>query len=387
MPAAVRLTSKAERRLRSGHLWIYRDEIAGGKPEFHGSIVAVNDKDGGFFGYGFYSHKSKIAVRIVTKSGSVPDRKIYSELVSKARARRTGRIKPESATRLINAEGDFLPGLIADWYAGQIVGQCLIPGVDKLREMFAEILWEEFHPEGLRFRNDASAREVEGLALEKSFWRGKERQEVVIQEGEVKFLVNLAEGHKTGSYLDQADNRIRAEDFASGRCLDAFCFQGGFALHLSQKAEEVVAIDSSPLVLSVLEKNLELNQTKNVKLVRANIFDVLPELATKGERFDLVVLDPPPFARSRKDLASAAKGYSELNRRAISLLKPGGILMTYSCSFHFGLEELLSTVQKACADLGRQARLIEIQKQADDHPVLLGTPETWYLKGLVVEIS
>lgn len=387
MPAPLHLAAKGERRLKSGHLWIYRDELTGAKPELNGAIVAVNDAAGNFFCHGFYSHSSKIAVRILSRTPSVPDRKFFSKALKAAGEKRKGRIGKESAARLVNAESDLLPGLIADWYAGHMVVQCLVPGADVLREMFAEILWEEFHPQSLRFRNDSGAREMEDLPLEKFFWRGQEIPEAAIVEGGIKFLVNLAEGHKTGSYLDQAENRVRADNFASGRCLDAFCFQGGFALHLAKKAEEVMAVDSSAPALSVLEKNLEINRIKNVLPVKANIFDLLPELAKKGESFNAIVLDPPPFAKSRKDLASASKGYYELNRRAISLLNPGGILMTYSCSFHFGLNELLETVAKASADLGRQARLLEVQTQAKDHPILMSMPETWYLKGLVLEID
>jgi len=387
MPAPVRLTAKGLRRLQAGHLWIYRDELTGLKPEHHGAVVAAHDPEGKFFGYGFGSIKSKIAIRILTRSRHLPDRTFFEQAVRRAGERRKGKIQKDAALRLVNAEGDFLPGLVADWYAGQMVVQCLIPGADILREMFAEVLWEEFSPEGLWFRNDAASRELEELPLEKFFWRGKKIPEVVVKEGGIQFLVNLLEGHKTGSYLDQAGNRERAEQFASGRCLDAFCFQGGFALHLAKKAGEVLAIDSSQPALSVLEKNLALNRVKNVSAMRANIFDLLPELAKQGERFNLVVLDPPPFAKSKSDLPSARKGYRELNRRAISLLQPAGILMTYSCSFHFSLAELLDTAQRAAADNQRQARLLEIQTQAHDHPILLAMPESWYLKGLVLEVA
>jgi len=387
MPAPLKLTPKGERRLRHGHLWIYRDEIQGAKPEMHGSIVAVNDSSRKFFAHGFYSHKSKIAVRIITRSAQVPDRSFFREAIRAAGLRRKGKAGKNSGVRLVNAEGDFLPGLIADWYAGRIVVQCLVPGVDVLREMFAELLWDEFQPEGLWFRNDSSMRELEGLSLEKFMWRGKETPEVVIEENGLKFLVSLSEGHKTGWYLDQAENHLRAKAFARGRCLDAFCFQGGFALHLAAGAEEVVAVDSSQPALSVLERNCELNRVKNVLPVRANIFEILPELHKRGEKFELVVLDPPPFAKSRKDLGSAAKGYAELNRRGISLLNPGGILISYSCSFHFALPDLMEVVRKACGDLGRQARLIEFHTQAHDHPILFNTPETWYLKGVVAEVD
>jgi 23S rRNA (cytosine1962-C5)-methyltransferase len=387
MATPLKLTARAMRRLRQGQLWIYRDELTGARPELHGGIVEVKDPEGNFFGFGFFSGESKIAVRLLTRSAQLPDRVFFKEKIRRAGLKRKAKILPHTAVRLVNAESDFIPGLVVDWYAGQVVAQCLIPGVDKLCEMFAEILWEEFNPHGLRFRNDAAGREMEGLPLEKIFWRGKDAPEVVIEEAGVKYLINLTEGHKTGSYLDQAENHVRASEYASGRCLDAFCFQGGFALHLAKKADEVVAVDSSEPALSVLEKNLGLNRITNVMRIRENIFDILPEMARQGDKFKLIVLDPPPFAKSKKDLASATKGYYELNRRAISLLEPEGVLITYSCSFNFSLSELLETVQRAAAEQGRQARLLEIHTQAKDHPVLLSMPETFYLKGLVLEVD
>jgi len=387
MATPLKLTAKAMRRLRNGQLWIFRDELTGARPELHGGIVEVKDPEGKFFGFGFFSSESKIAVRILTRAGQLPDRVFFKEKIRRAGLKRKAKILPHSAARLVNAESDLIPGLVVDWYAGQVVAQCLVPGADKLCEMFAEILWEEFNPLGLSFRNDAAGREMEGLPLEKLFWRGKETPEVVIEEAGVKYIVNLFEGHKTGCYLDQAQNRVRASEFASGRCLDAFCFQGGFALHLAKKAEEVVAVDSSEAALSVLGRNLELNRITNVMQIRDNIFDILPEMAKQGDKFKLIVLDPPPFAKSKKDLASAAKGYYELNRRAISLLEPEGVLITYSCSFNFSLSELLETAQKAAADQGRQARLLEIHTQSKDHPILMSMPETFYLKGLVLEVD
>ena len=387
MPAPVHLTAQAERRLKAGHLWIYAHELVGVRPEMHGNIVRVNDSRGNFFAHGFYSAKSRIAVRILNRHSLLPDRSFFAQAVRAATQKRAGKIGPGRAVRLVNSEGDLLPGLVVDWYAGQAVLQCLIPGVDKLKEMFAELIEEEYKPEGLWFRNDASIRETEELPLEKFFWRGAEKKEVVVDEGGLKFAINIIEGHKTGSYLDQAGNHLAAEKYARGRALDAFCFSGGFALHLARKAEEVVALDSSQPALAALEKNIELNGLRNIKPVRGDIFALLPELVKAGEKYSLVVIDPPPFAKSRKDLAAAAKGYYELNRRALSLLVPGGILMTYSCSHHFGLADLIDTVQKAGADLGRQTRLIEIQTQASDHPILLSTPETWYLKGLVAEVA
>jgi len=350
-------------------------------------IAAIESSSGEFLGQGFFSSGSKISFRLLSHSPEALGRDFFRDRIRRARRKREKRIQPGRAVRLVNAEGDLLPGLIADWYAGQIVIQYLIPGVDRLQEMIADIFWEEFQPAGIWFRNDSSGRELEGLKEGKFFWRGKEEQRVVIQEGGVRFEIDLMEGHKTGAYLDQAENRIRAEELGRGRCLDAFAYQGGFALHLAQTAEEVMAVDSSAPALGALERNLELNQIKNVRPVRENVFDFLPELLEKGESFDLMVLDPPPFARSRKDLSSARRGYAEINRRALNLLKPGGILITYSCSYNFSLADLTEVLRQALSDSGRRANLLEIHIQAGDHPALLNLPETWYLKGLVLEVE
>jgi 23S rRNA (cytosine1962-C5)-methyltransferase len=383
----LKLTAKAMRRLESGHLWVYSDELTGAGPEQHAGVAELKDPQGKFFGFGFFSSHSKIAVRILTRAPQIPDRIFFKDRIRAAGLRRKDKISAHGAVRLVNGEADLLPGLVADWYAGQVVLQCLAPGVDKLSEMFAELFWEEFAPQGLWFRNDASGRELEGLPLEKFFWRGKEARELVVEESGVKYFIDLLEGHKTGAYLDQAENRVRAGQLASGRCLDAFCFQGGFALHLAKRADEVVAVDSSAPALSVLDKNLGLNKITNCQLIRENVFDILPVMAEQGERFKLIALDPPPLARKKSDLVGARKAYHELNRRAISLLEPHGVLLTYSCSFNFALSELLQTAQNAAAEQGRQARLIEIQTQAQDHPVLLSMPETFYLKGLVLEFD
>ena len=209
----------------------------------HGNIVRVNDTRGNFFAHGFYSAKSRIAVRILNKNSLLPDRAFFAQAVRAAAEKRAGKINPDCAVRLVNSEGDLLPGLVADWYAGQIVLQCLIPGVDKLKEMFAEIFEEEFKPEGLWFRKRRLRTRDGGVAAGEIFLARSGKKEVVVGEGDLKFAINIIEGHKTGSYLDQAENRMAAEKFASGRGLDTFCFQGGFALHLARKAEEVVALE------------------------------------------------------------------------------------------------------------------------------------------------
>ena len=387
MPKPLTISAAAQKRLRSGHLWVFRDEIQNPKPELDGMIAGIEGPAGEFLGQGFYSHSSKIGLRLLTESPEALGREFFVQKIRHARQKRGDKISPESAARLINAEGDGFPGLVADWYAGHLVIQCLVPGTDRLGEMLADILWEEFQPAGLWFRNDASGRALEGLAEEKFFWKGNDDPRVTVREGGVSFAVHLMEGHKTGAYLDQAENRVRAGELARGRCLDAFTFQGGFALHLAGKAEEVIAVDSSAPALEILEKNLELNGIKNVKVARENIFDLLPEMEREKLSFDLIVLDPPPFAKSKKDLPAARRGYLEINLRALRLLNPGGTLLTYSCSYNFPVSELVDTLRRALGDARRRGTLKELQGQASDHPILLNMPETWYLKGLVLEVE
>ncbi len=382
----VRIRPKALRQIKSGHLWVFQNDVIDRKEELNGEVVRVESSERDFIGWGFYSYHSRIALRLISFEENVPEREFYKKKIKKALERRKGKIQPKKAVRLINAEGDRFPGLIADWYDEQIVIQCLVPATDRLKAVIAEILWEQLKPKGIRFRNDARARELENLALEKFFWKGEDKSLVEIEEGEVKFLVDLNEGHKTGAYLDQAENRLKAEQFCGARALDAFSYQGGFALHLAKNFQEVLAIESSPTIIEMLEKNLDINQVKNVSVLRGNVFEILDSWQKK-EQFDLIVLDPPPFARSKKDLPSAKKGYLELNKKALNLLGSGGKLITYSCSFNFLLKDLIETIKQALAEVKRSATLLEIQMQAKDHPALIGVPESWYLKGLVIEVD
>jgi len=381
----VKLSTSALKPLKSGHLWVYQTEVENPREELNGELVPVESVKGDFIGWGFYSYHSKIALRMISFAPEVPDREFFRQKILRAKERRKELGEKNSAFRLINAEGDFFPGLIADFYAGQLVIQCLIPGTDKIKEILAELFWEEFKPEGIWFRNDARSRELEGLALEVHFWKGEKKNPVEIKEGELWFLVDLEKGHKTGLYLDQKENHLRAKKWAKASCLDLFSYQGGFALHLAEQAEKVLAVESSSAMVEILEENARRNQVKNLEVIRANVFEFLKE--SKEEKFDLIIIDPPPFARSKKDLASARKGYLDLNRRAIELLKPGGILITYSCSYHFQFSDFFQTLARALAQAGRAGIVKELHTQSSDHPYLFNLPETWYLKGFVVEVS
>jgi 23S rRNA (cytosine1962-C5)-methyltransferase len=230
-----------------------------------------------------------------------------------------------------------------------------------------------------------AARKLEGIPQFKELKKGEPPRAIEVREGPIKYLADLLDGHKTGAYLDQQMNRLRVSRWARGRGLDAFSYQGHFALHLAGGCDEVVALESSGPALDRLKLNCELNNIANVVPVKANVFEELPARAERGERFDIIVLDPPPFAKSKKDLVAARKGYRELNRRALQLLNPGGRLITYSCSYHLTPDLFLGILREAAADARRPVRLLEPQTQALDHPILLTVPESQYLKGFALE--
>ena len=384
MQPTVKLTPKGLRWLRSGHLWIYRDDLLSESRIASGEMVRVESSTGAFLAQGFYSAKSKIAVRLIAATDEPLEREFFRALIARARDRRGPR-DPAGAGRLVSAEGDLFPGLIVDYYADNLVVQTVIPGVARLEAMLIEILDELFAPTTITVRNDLGARELEGLPTDKRMAKGEPPRAVAVAEGPVRYLADLWEGQKTGAYLDQQPNRLEAGRLARGRALDAFCYQGHFALQLAGRCHEVVALDSSAAALERLRQNCELNGIVNVQPRKAKVFDALGDWDRAGERFDLVVLDPPPFARSKKDLAQAAKGYRELNRRALSLLAPGGRLFTYSCSSNLSDELFLAVLHEAGRDARRQVRVAAYHTQAPDHPYLLSMPETHYLKGFVLE--
>lgn len=387
MQNVIKITPKGLRWFKSGHLWIYRDDIASGADErLSGAVVRVESSTGTFLAQAFYSHRSMIALRIISLDESPVDRDFMRLLLSLARNRRGDMFSMNSACRLVSAEGDIFPGLIVDHYAGHMVVQILIPGVEKIKGILIDLITELFSPRSITMRCDLSMLEMEGLPPYKEMLAGSQQHTVEVQEGSMCYLADLWDGQKTGAYLDQQMNRINIARWAKGRALDAFCYQGHFSLHLAGKCDEVIAIDSSEAAISRLKENLQLNGLSNVAPRKAKVFDELGQMLERGELFDLIVLDPPPFARSRKDLSAAGRGYGEINRRAMGLLKPGGILATYSCSYNLSTENFIDVLRKAAADAHRRVRVVEYQSQSPDHPILLTVPETHYLKGLILEV-
>jgi 23S rRNA (cytosine1962-C5)-methyltransferase len=385
-PRAI-LTPKGERWFRSGHPWIFRDDVSAVDKAENGDIAALYNRQKTFLGWAFYSRYSRIIFRIITSEPQILDQAYWRFTLQKSIDSRKDFLDRNQACRLVFSEADGIPGLIADWYAGHLVIQTLIPGIDSILMQLNDLFHELLHPISVLIRNDLEARKLEHLTQEVRLLSGQIPGNIRIQEGPVQYWVNPMEGQKTGAYLDQRENRLHLGSYAQsqGRVLDCFCYTGGFALHLAQKTKEVIAVDDSAWALNWGRKNAELNGCSKILFQKKNIFDYLKEADEKGERFDLIILDPPPFAKKKSDVSAALRGYQELNRRALRCLNPGGILSTYSCSYniteHLFLDLLSHSAQKA----GVKAHLLEKRMQAGDHPVLLNFPESHYLKGLIIQ--
>ena len=378
------VTKRGADRIRHGHLWIYRSDIVDVDAE-RGSVVSVNDERGNFVGQAFYSDASQIALRFLTQTTESIDREWWRRRIVEAAGRRI--IPPDTnAYRLVYSEGDLVPSLIIDRYDNVLVLQTLSQGTDRIKQELTEILIEEFAPVAVIERNDARVRQLEGLPLIAATIHGDAPAELEILQHGIRFLVAPSGGQKTGSFLDQRENRIAARQIAHGRGLDCFTFNGAFALHLAETCEQVIGIDISEDAIAIAKRNAELNEFKNVEFRAANVFDELRDFETSQERFDTIVLDPPAFAKNRASLKAAIRGYKEINLRALKLLNVGGVLVTCSCSYHVSEELFLKILADAAIDSRRRIQIVEKRMQAADHPVLLGMPETYYLKCVIARV-
>jgi 23S rRNA (cytosine1962-C5)-methyltransferase len=403
----VTVTKRGADRIRHGHLWIYRSDVNKANDAAGGSIVFVRDQNRNFVGQAFYSNSSQIALRFLSQTEAPIDREWWRRRIIEAAGRRAGlatargqREKSNAETRsailheasvtnayrLIYSEGDLLPSVICDRYDDVLVLQTLSQGSDAIKPVLAELLAEEFKPRAIIERNDVRVRQHEGLEMIAGTLYGEAAAEFeIVQEG-IRFLVAPLSGQKTGSFLDQRENRVAARSVAHGRALDCFTFNGAFALHLAGVCESVVAIDISAEAIESARRNATLNNVNNVEFREANVFDALRELEAEGERFDTIVLDPPAFAKNRASAKGAARGYKEINLRAIKLLNPGGILITCTCSYHMPEDLFLGIISEAANDARRKLQLIEKRTQASDHPILLSVPETYYLKCVIARV-
>lgn len=381
----VRLTAKGWRWQRTGHPWIYRDDLAAPPALPGGELVRVLDHQGRFLGQAFYSAKSRIALRLLTYAAEAVDQSFWEQRLARALAFRRRVVADTDAYRLIYGEADGFPGLITDYYAGHLVLQILHPGMERLLPEIIDLLKTNLSPISITLRNEVEVRSLEGLPLGVSTVWGELPPLVEVREGDVRLLVDILGGQKTGLFLDQRENRLAAGAYGNGEALDCFANQGGFALHLARKAKKVTLVETSAPALTRARENALLNGLDNLEPVKENVFAFLKQAVAGGRRYDLIVLDPPAFAKSRRDRESAVKGYHEINRRAFQLLNPGGVLLTCSCSYNLSEPEFLEIVRGAAADAHRQARLIERRGAARDHPALLSLPESLYLKCFILE--
>lgn len=382
----VTVTKRGADRIRGGHLWIYRSDVANAAEAEGGSIVVVRDQNRNFVGQAFYSDSSQIALRFLTQTEEAIDRDWWRRKLLEAAGRRAGITPNTNAYRLVYSEGDLLPSIIVDRYDDVLVLQTLSQGSDTIKPLLAELLTEQFAPQAIIERNDVRVRQHEGLAPVAGTLYGEGPAEFEIKQDGIRFLVSPLSGQKTGSFLDQRENRIAARAFAHGRALDCFTFNGAFALHLAGVCDSVVGIDISSDAIHAARRNAELNNTTNIEFREANVFDALREMEVAGERFDTIVLDPPAFAKNRASVKAAVRGYKEINLRAIKLLNPGGVLITCTCSYHMPEDMFLGIIAEAASDAHHKLQLLEKRTQASDHPILMSVPETYYLKCVIARV-
>lgn len=382
----VMISNRGAKRIRKGHLWVYRSDVREPVEAEAGSITKVVDETGNLVGQAFYSAASEIALRFLSTRSEAIDRDWWLTRLRSCGERRAPIATQTNAYRLVYSEGDLLPSLIVDVYDGHYVLQTLSQGSDRVQSEIVELLAAEFQPRSILERNDARVRELEGLESRNGIVYGDAPAEIEINQHGVRFIVSSLSGQKTGAFLDQRENYLAAKRVAHGRALDCFTFNGGFALHLSGSCERVLAIDIASAAIAAAERNARLNNADNVTFQTANVFDALRELASAGERFDTIILDPPAFTKSRATIKSGARGYKEINLRALKLLNAGGVLVTCSCSYHISEEMFRGIIAEAALDAHRRVQIIEQRGQSSDHPVLLGVPETHYLKCVIARV-
>jgi 23S rRNA (cytosine1962-C5)-methyltransferase len=380
--AAV-VNAKGAARWAAGHPWIYRSDVIR-EPGDAPGVVPVEDRRGKFLGQALYSPRSEIRLRLLSSERAPVDRAWWIERLRAAAARR-GAIDA-TAWRAVHGEGDGLPSLIVDRYDRWAVAQLLSAGLETMRADIVAAMVEALGVEGVLLRNDAAVRRHEGLTEEVVLAHGSVPQTVEVREGTVRFLAAPWTGQKTGAFLDQRPNRIIAAALTlpGGEALDCFSYHGSFALHLAGRAAQVTAVDASAEALARGAENAELNGFRNITWREGDAFLVLREFERARRRFDTVVVDPPAFAKSKSAVIGALRGYHELNLRAMRLLRPGGVLVTASCSFHVRLPLFLEMLADAAADSGRRLRLDRVLGQGVDHPEVVTIPETGYLKGAVL---
>jgi len=379
----IKVSPRGATRLKDGHVWVYRSDIVSADAVPPGSLVRVSDDRGKPLGSALYSSSSQIAIRMISAEPVEDFPGLLRQRIADAIAYRERLVHDTEAYRVIFSEGDFLPGLIVDRYKDILSVQVLTQAMDAdpVRETILAELTTRLHPSSIIERVDPRVRELETLPPRASGLLQGENAATTFTMNAIQFRFDALEGQKTGAFLDQRENYAASARYGKGEALDVFCYQGGFALHLAPHCSQVTGVDSSRPALEVADLNAALNRRDGhpeIEWIEANAFDLLKDYSSSNRRYDTIVLDPPAFAKGKRDLDAALRGYKELNLRALKMLRPGGILVTCSCSYHVSQSNFLEMLASAALDAHRILRLIEVRGQAKDHPILLNIPETAY---------
>ncbi len=379
----VTVNRKGQARIERGHPWVFRSDVVRDGGASPGAVVRVEGPRREPLGFALWSSRSEIRLRMIEREQSLVDG-FWRRRIEQALDFRRRIAAGASACRLVHGEGDGLPSLVVDRYGEHLAIQTLSQATERAKGEIVSALVQLLDPKAIVERNDPRVRALEGLEPVVSVLHGELPETVEVVEGEVSFGADLRRGQKTGLFLDQRENHLAALRYAHGRALDCFTYDGGFALHLARQCDSVLAADLSAESLARVAANATRNRLGNVTTKNANVFDLLRALDDAGERFDTVVLDPPAFAKSKGAVEKAERGYKEINLRALRILRPGGCLVTCSCSYHVHEDHFEAILADAAADAPATVTVLEKRRQARDHPVLLGVPETHYLKCLML---
>ena len=378
------VTRRAAERVRAGHPWIYRADLVETRAATGGDTVRVLGPRDTSIGYALYSDRSEIALRFVTRQNDPPGREVWRTRLGAALAYREAMRIDATAYRVAHGEADLLPSLVIDRYDEYMVVQALSQATDRLLPDLVTILTDMAAPRGILARNDPRVRQLEGLDRRVEVLFGEVPERVEVREGPVVYEADLWKGQKTGLFLDQRENREAAATYARGRLLDCFTYNGGFSLRLGATCERVLAIDISEAAVAQVRRNAARNGLRHIDAQARNVFDALRDFERSRERFDTIILDPPAFAKNKTAVSKALGGYKEINLRALRILAPGGYLVTCSCSYHVDDAMFGDVVYEAATDARASVQVVERRMQSRDHPVLLGVPETHYLKCLIL---
>jgi 23S rRNA (cytosine1962-C5)-methyltransferase len=382
IPTAV-VSPRAEERIRRGHPWIYRSDVHDVAAEA-GAIVEVLGPRQRYLGAAFYSDQSQISLRMLTRGEEDVDDAFWRARLASAIGYRESLHLNATAYRLVHGEADLLPSLIVDRYGDILVVQALSQGMDRHLSQLLPLLVDLTSARGVLARNDPRVRLLEGLEQRVDVLHGEVPETIAVHEGGIEYEVDPRHGQKTGLFLDQRENREAAAQYAHGRALDCFSYNGGFGLRLAKHCQHVEALDISADAVARIGANAARNDIANVTAREVNVFDELRRFETTGERFDTIVLDPPAFAKNKAAIPKALAGYKDINLRALRILNPGGCLITCSCSYNVDEATFAHVVYEASIDSHVHVTVVEKRMQGRDHPVLLGVPETYYLKCLIV---